>query len=211
MVLRGGCCRDWPISRSSTRPIRPAGEAPTAMSLVQRRAVADQIGEVQRNPLAAARGSGWGFCPLLQLKPDHAAVRSWLHMVRVLSAELPNMAGMLTNELVKAQVASAVLTGFLLAITPDERATAARPRIVKRVVDRLHEDPARAWTVADMAEIAGVSVRRLQEGFQEYLGTSPMAYLRDVRLTRIHEELSRHQRNSTIAEIAARWGFPHTG
>ncbi|MCC5698840.1 hypothetical protein LH612_37460, partial [Klebsiella pneumoniae] len=80
-------------------------------------------------------------------------------MVRVLSAELPNMAGMLTNELVKAQVASAVLTGFLLAITPDERATAARPRIVKRVVDRLHEDPARAWTVADMAEIAGVSVR----------------------------------------------------
>lgn len=180
-------------------------------SLVQRRAVADQIGEVQRNPLAAARGSGWGFCPLLQLKPDHAAVRSWLHMVRVLSAELPNMAGMLTNELVKAQVASAVLTGFLLAITPDERATAARPRIVKRVVDRLHEDPARAWTVADMAEIAGVSVRRLQEGFQEYLGTSPMAYLRDVRLTRIHEELSRHQRNSTIAEIAARWGFPHTG
>src|SRR5690606_7743870 len=106
MVLRGGCCRDWPISRSSTRPIRPAGEAPTAMSLVQRRAVADQIGEVQRNPLAAARGSGWGFCPLLQLKPDHAAVRSWLHMVRVLSAELPNMAGMLTNELVKAQVRS---------------------------------------------------------------------------------------------------------
>ena len=45
-----------------------------------------------------------------------------------------------------------------------------------------------------MAEVAGVSVRRLQEGFREYVGVCPREYLLDLRLERIHAELSEADR-----------------
>ncbi len=53
-------------------------------------------------------------------------------------------------------------------------------------------------------------VRRLQEGFQEYVGATPSACLRDIRLARAHEDLMAAS-TSTVAEVAARWNFTNTG
>jgi AraC-like DNA-binding protein len=57
-----------------------------------------------------------------------------------------------------------------------------------------------------------VGSRGLQDGFARHVGVSPTAYLRDVRLRRVHADLhaadpARH----TVAEIALRWGFAHLG
>ena len=91
------------------------------------------------------------------------------------------------------------------------RASALRPRIVKRVVDQMREDPARAWTAGDMAQVAGVSVRRLQEGFRSYLGVTPRELLADIRLARVRDELLHGTENATVTGAAMRWGFTHTG
>ena len=67
-------------------------------------------------------------------------------------------------------------------------------------------------TVGELAVHAHVSVRSLEEGFQRYLGTTPMAYLRRVRLTRIHAEVfSADPVEQTVAAVAQRWGFRHLG
>ncbi|RRO14255.1 AraC family transcriptional regulator [Saccharopolyspora rhizosphaerae] len=146
-----------------------------------------------------------------QIDRRSAATRGWLHFVRTLTADLGETHAMLADDGLKQQLASTIMTGFLLATHPDRHSAApARPRIVNRVLDRLREDPAHAWTATEMAEIAGVSVRRLQEGFQQYVGATPSACLRDIRLTRAHDDLVA-ARAATVAEVAARWSFSNTG
>jgi AraC-like DNA-binding protein len=46
-------------------------------------------------------------------------------------------------------------------------------------------------TVAELARLADVSVRALQAIFHRHTGLAPMAYLRDLRLDRAHEDLLR--------------------
>ncbi len=52
------------------------------------------------------------------------------------------------------------------------------------MLDVVQADPARPWTTAQMAEVAGMSVRRLQEDIPEHVGVTPGEYLRDLRLDR---------------------------
>jgi transcriptional regulator GlxA family with amidase domain len=73
-------------------------------------------------------------------------------------------------------------------------------------VERLHDDPARPWTAGEMAACAGTSVRRLQEGFREWLGCTPTEYLVGVRVQRAHADLEADP-SRTISDVAATWGF----
>lgn len=133
--------------------------------------------------------------------------QSWFALVRALSAQLREPADLLANPLVGPQLASAVSSAFILAVSPEEAGTGLRPRMVKRVLDALHDDPARDWRLADMAEIGGSSLRRLQEGFAEHVGATPTQTLRDIRLSRARADLVSSDDTCTVAEVAARWGF----
>ncbi|MCQ4122577.1 AraC family transcriptional regulator [Rhodococcus tibetensis] len=149
--------------------------------------------------------------PQLDLTSENGA--SWLVLVRSLLDQMLRSGGVYANPFVAEQLSGAVTTALVLAAIPDDETAGGgtRPRIVKRVIDEIHSDPARAWTAAEMAEIAGVGIRRLQEGFQEYVGVSPRDYLLDVRLERVHADLLRADTSATISDVAMRWGFTHTG
>nr|WP_296775776.1 AraC family transcriptional regulator [Rhodococcus sp. (in: high G+C Gram-positive bacteria)] len=136
---------------------------------------------------------------------------SWLVLVQSLSERLRSGDGVWNNALVADQLSGALTSAFILASMPEDinGTTAARPRIVKRVLDEIEADPARAWTAADMAELAGVSVRRLQEGFRDYVGRTPRESLVDIRLSRARRDLL--DGNGTVSDAALRWGFTHTG
>ena len=118
-----------------------------------------------------------------------------------------------TDPRLTAQLSSTLITGLLLATTPAEPEDRAgtRPRIVRRVIDAIENDPARPWTPAEMAELAGVSVRRIQQGFREYVGKTPFQHLHDVRMERAHHALVQADAATTVTEIAMRWGLTHTG
>jgi AraC-like DNA-binding protein len=84
------------------------------------------------------------------------------------------------------------------------------PRSVSRAVELLRQDPVRPWTVGELAAAVSTSVRSLQESFRRTLDTTPMAYLRRLRLERVREDLMTARSGSvTVSEVAARWGFPH--
>ncbi|GIM89603.1 AraC family transcriptional regulator [Paractinoplanes toevensis] len=144
--------------------------------------------------------------------------RSLMRMLRFLHAELDNRNGLIHQPLIASRLWSCVLTGVLLATDHQYRAelagsvTASRPRHVKLAIDAMEADPGRAITVHDLARTAGVSVRSLQEGFQQHIGMSPMTYLRRLRLTKAHEDLrSPDSGGRTVTEIANQWGFLHLG
>ncbi|GAA4490392.1 hypothetical protein GCM10023094_53600 [Rhodococcus olei] len=137
---------------------------------------------------------------------------SWMALLRSVMEGVRGGETLWRNPIVAEQLSGALTAAFVLAVMPDDAGGAARPRIVKRVLDRLQEDPSQPWTSADMAEVAGVSVRRLQEGFREYLGVCPRDHLLDLRLERIHEELVAGDPSDTsVTEVALRWGITHTG
>lgn len=71
-------------------------------------------------------------------------------------------------------------------------------------------EPGRAWSPADLAEVGGVSVRRLQQAFRQHVGTTPFGYLHDVRLKRVHDDLIQG-RGASVTEIALSWGVTHLG
>jgi AraC-like DNA-binding protein len=59
---------------------------------------------------------------------------------------------------------------------------AARDAVVGSALACLHREPARAWTLAALAQEAGVSRSVLMERFTRYLGQAPLAYLAQWRL-----------------------------
>ncbi|MGN8049921.1 helix-turn-helix domain-containing protein [Curtobacterium sp. 22159] len=64
----------------------------------------------------------------------------------------------------------------------------------------------------EIATAAGVSVRTLQEGFQRREGTTPTAWLRDLRLAKARLGLQLADPHETsVAEIAQSCGFRHMG
>jgi AraC-like DNA-binding protein len=68
---------------------------------------------------------------------------------------------------------------------PPERTgwlAAARDEVVGRTLAGLHRDPARAWTLTELAHEACVSRTVLIERFTHFLGQPPLAYLAQWRL-----------------------------
>ncbi|MEV4019394.1 AraC family transcriptional regulator [Nonomuraea angiospora] len=88
------------------------------------------------------------------------------------------------------------------------------PAVVRRASRYCEDHAGEPISLADIAAAARVSVRTLQLGFREHLQTTPMAYLRSVRLAHAHADLLRIADTgcqTTVTEVALRWGFPHLG
>jgi len=84
-----------------------------------------------------------------------------------------------------------------------------RPRNLRRAMDFIEENLAEPITLGDIAVAAGCSARTLNDAFREHLSTSPMTYVRDLRLERVREELK--VSDDLISTVAYRWGFTHLG
>jgi AraC-like DNA-binding protein len=85
------------------------------------------------------------------------------------------------------------------------------PRQLRRAMDFARMHAALPIGIAEMAAAAGVSARALQVNFRRFLNTTPMNYLRQVRLEGARREMIEAEPSATVAEIAQRWGFVHLG
>lgn len=78
------------------------------------------------------------------------------------------------------------------------------------VDDRLDADA--LPSVVDICTELGVSERTLRYAFREYVGLSPVAYLRACRLNRVRAVLAASDPQETkITQVAMRFGFLHLG
>jgi len=143
---------------------------------------------------------------------------SWRRLIRLLCSELEFESSLFYEPLMAEQVRCSVLSGLLLSLPHryheelTSPAGAGPPRAIRRVVDTIQNEPERPFTVTDLARVANMSVRSLQEGFRRHVGTAPMTYLQEVRLVRAHEALRRADPvRMTVAAVAHRWGFAHLG
>lgn len=146
------------------------------------------------------------------------AVR-WHGAIQLLSSELMSPASLIRQGL-GAGAIEELLISTLLYIQPSNYFDAlrfARGRsgrsAVHRSVDYIEQHLAEPITLADLSRHAGASVRSIQVGFREDLGTTPVAYIIDRRLDKARETLmeSLPTDGATVAMVAQRWGFTNPG
>src|SRR5262249_45129147 len=76
----------------------------------------------------------------------------------------------------------------------------------------IEAEPYLPLTVPSLARRSHTSAHALQEGFRRHRDTSPMAYLREVRLCRAHQTLLESDPSTvTVASVASQWGFTNPG
>jgi AraC-like DNA-binding protein len=84
----------------------------------------------------------------------------------------------------------------------------AHPATLRRAVEFIDENAQRDITVADIAAAGFVTIRTVQLAFRRHLDSTPMRYLRQVRLAHAHDELNNaNPAATTVTAIAYRWGF----
>ena len=82
------------------------------------------------------------------------------------------------------------------------------PDTLRRAVAFIDEHAQHDITIADIAGAAFVTVRAVQVAFRRHLDTTPMAYLRQVRLGCAHRDLELGGLATTVTTVAYRWRFP---
>jgi len=142
--------------------------------------------------------------------------RAWLATFRRVVDEIRNGSGSLGHSLVRGQAEQLLIERLLLGqhhSFSEQLVTgypAARPPAVRHAIEIIHARAGEPLTIPLLAELVGVGVRHLQKGFDKHLGTTPLHYLREVRLERAHEELLAGCTDDTsVNTVAYRWGFAH--
>lgn len=131
-------------------------------------------------------------------------------------AHLPD--GMSKNATLSTRMAQLARNALLVCQPHDfseELAAPARqvlPRTIQHAVEFIEAEPDQVMTVTDVAAAACLSVRAVEEGFKRHIGLSPMAYVRETRLARVHGDLvEADPETATVSQVATRWGFVHLG
>ena len=147
---------------------------------------------------------------------SRAAARAW-H--RALDYVVGTLAGPDTahQPLIVAGLAP-LLAGALLECFPsnvteqDLVDEPALPETLREAVSFIHRHAAADVSINDVAAAVHLTPRAVQYLFRRQLATTPTEYIRRVRLSRAHQELlAGAPSETTVTEIAQRWGFAHTG
>jgi AraC-like DNA-binding protein len=147
-----------------------------------------------------------------------SAVSPWSRALSLLHRELTDPDGLAAVPAMSTRLGHLMMAGLLVSQPHNYSEDLNKPRAVlaskpiRKALEYIEERPAEIETVADIASTVGLSVRALDDGFRRFVGTPPMAYLRNLRITRAHEELMAADPYTTTATAVARkWGFGHYG
>lgn len=151
--------------------------------------------------------------------PTHAALtQSWVNMLMLFKQQAFRPDSVLNQPMVGLPFADSLVRGFLFVAEHPERAALLGderpivPRAIRAAVDIIEEEAHLPLTLSSIAARSHASARSLQQGFQRHLGTTPMAYLREVRLRGAHRTLLESDPSTvTVASVAYRWGFTNLG
>lgn len=154
---------------------------------------------------------GGGRCLNVELPPHWMASRA-IESAGAFTGGAFAVAGhRLHEELVHADdvsalaVESLILELFANAIREQRRETAAPPRWLVDVKERLHDDPAARLTLEELAITAGVHPVHLATTFRRVFGHPVASYVRQLRIEYACRALTTS--NVPLAEIALAAGF----
>ncbi|MEW1963593.1 AraC family transcriptional regulator [Microbacterium sp. NPDC077644] len=208
--------------RSLLFPNRGAVYGPTETSAIEGWQIPDTMLAVKfRRETLEAHLAGMTGRSLNRLIPFNshldltgAAARQWLGTTRLLFSHGRTSGGLFGHPLMMRSASQALMTGFLIAAYPESLSSEhseIAPPVVRRALEIIDDAPQDVVSVVELARAVGVSARALQAAFREHLSESPGQYVRRARLRGAHRDLLAPEVTSSVASVAAKWGFAHLG
>ncbi|BCG25194.1 AraC family transcriptional regulator [Pseudomonas tohonis] len=153
----------------------------------------------------------------IQVAPGHpgmAAVRETLDYICRLhqgpmAADLAPTLGSGLSDYLLSVLLTQLPHNYSAALCEDRRQP--MPVHVRRARDYIEEHLDEPIALATLAELSGVSIRTLQNGFAHFLQQSPTDYVRSRRLARVHEALQRAGAGDSVTDILLRHGVSSFG
>lgn len=110
---------------------------------------------------------------------------------------LARLADVLTATIIRTWVehGCGTATGWLAAVRNPE---------IGRVLAAIHLEPARGWTIAELAKLMGASRSGFAQRFVDVVGETPARYIASMRMHQAHQWLKEGQR---VASVANRLGY----
>jgi AraC-like DNA-binding protein len=151
----------------------------------------------------------------LSLHPVGAAARAqWRNTSQYAGSVLANPDAAASRLIIPST--ARLLAATALAVFPNTALTDpvaqdrrdASSATLRRAIAFIHEHAEEDISVVDIAAAARVSTRAVQLAFRRHCDTTPLAYLRRVRLARAHYELlAADPERESVTSVAYRWGF----
>ncbi|MGW4371324.1 AraC family transcriptional regulator [Nocardia takedensis] len=114
-----------------------------------------------------------------------------------------------------SHLTAVVAASFPLSTEPETGADRrdAHPDTVRRAIAYMETHVREPITITDIAAAAFVTPRAVQSAFRIHLDTTPLGYLRRLRMAGVHEQLrtATPTDQQTVTSIAHAWGIPHLG
>lgn len=141
----------------------------------------------------------------------------WWRLVRYVMAEMEVAQPLIEHAPLARDLERTLIKGLILAqpnnysVALAALAEAHVPPFVRRARQFIEDNAQSDLRLADIEAAAGVSSQRLHEGFKQYCGLSPVAWLKRHRLYGARRSLLENRGGYNVAAIASQWGFAHLG
>jgi AraC-like DNA-binding protein len=139
-------------------------------------------------------------------------------VLRLMAASLLHDGGMCNSAMGRKHMVSLLLLGLLTCLNHNYRDELARGTrrlqagFLGKAQNYMHENIRVPIVPADVAAAVHVSTRLLYSGFKTSLNTTPMRYLKDLRLDMVRDRLARlDPQQASVTTIALEHGFQHLG
>ncbi|WP_394427401.1 AraC family transcriptional regulator [Streptomyces sp. SGAir0957] len=156
-----------------------------------------------------------GITPLSAATERHWLALTALANSTLLSPETPMAHPLLAEEMIRTLAVTALHTFPNTTMNRQHTPGPGRvqPPALRRAVDHIEQHAHLPLTLTDIATAAGTNGRALQYAFHRHYATTPLGYLRRIRLERARETLAAADpaQGLTVAEAARRWGFTQAG
>jgi transcriptional regulator GlxA family with amidase domain len=119
-----------------------------------------------------------------------------------------------THAMQSADIVARAVSRLTLVLAGEDAALVERrdPRVpTDRACGLMVTNIAKPLALEDLVQFTGASSRALQYAFRARFGMSPMRWLREQRLRRLHAALQHAGDAESVTELAVGLGFTHLG
>jgi AraC-like DNA-binding protein len=141
------------------------------------------------------------------------------NLLRFMTSSLVERSGISSSEIARSHMASLLMSGLLTCLDhnyreelADSGRQRAKPAYLSKAQEYMKHNVSQPIGPEDVAAAVRVSTRALFVGFKTYLNTTPMRYLKDLRLDLVRDTLlSMEPHRASITTVAMDYGFHHLG
>lgn len=156
------------------------------------------------------------FAPAVPL--DTSPAREITSLLHYMTMTLTETGGISSSSIAKKHMASLLISALINCLDHNYQEELAegkawpRSAYIAKAQNYMRKNFAEPIGPEDVARAIDVSARALYAGFRAYLNTTPMRYLKDLRLDMVHQALmSLESHRTSVTTIAMNCGFSHLG